>query len=185
MGYRFYLYKIKKAELERVRDISLQELIKNHKKDGYVDFENVAEIEYLHELATCNDIKEQIASTEKEFFTSKEVMDYFWEHDIYIVGKDDLLRIIEFYQDRVIRYLEDCLIDTKHEYTDELITSEVKIKRDVEQELRDWKQKHVLNLYENCSDISFCYTYRYAIFNLVHYLKTIDWEIETLILYGC
>ena len=185
MGYRFYLYKIKKAELERVRDISLKEMIEKYEKDDYVGFESVAEIEYLHELGKRNDIKEQIASPEKEFFTSKEVMDYFWEHDIYIVGKDELLKIIEFYQDIVVRYLEDCLIDTRNEYTDELITSEVKTKRDVEQELRDWKQKHVLNLYESCSDISFCHTYRYAIFNLVHYLKTIDWKTQTLVLYGC
>lgn len=187
MGYRHYFYKVKKEDIQKIRDISLQDLKNKYAdEDDYIDFKNVIPMILVHELGKLywDDTFNQISSLGFELFDNKDVMEYFSDHDIYVVGKEGLLKTIEIYQNKIIRYLGACLVDTKDKITDKLITSDFKLREEIEEELLYWSRKRFLNLDENDLNLSNSRMYKHAIFDLVHFLKTIDWETETLILYG-
>lgn len=188
MGYRHYFFKVDKKDVEMVMNLSYQQLKEKYADDdGYIDFDNVISHEKIYEFGKLyyEDIAEQIYNTGKPLFKDKECMAEFEDYMPYEVGKDGLLKAIEIYKNKIIKYLENLQVDTLNEWTDEVLKPQDKMKKDVEDRLLRWNMKHILDLdEEDTFSITSSWLYEHQIFNLVHLLKTIDWESETLLFYG-
>lgn len=190
MGYRHYFFKAKIEDVDRVKNLTPQEINKIcSENDNYVcfDIEKILYHKKVFEFGKTywDDTSGQIYSTGVPLFNNKKSMEVFEDFVPYVVGKEGLLKSIEIYQNKIIKYLEDCITDTYDEFRDTTLKSEDKIKKDINDRLYDWKNNYVLSQDENDKNrVTISWLYEYSVFNLVHLLKTIDWEKETLLFYG-
>lgn len=189
MGYKYYFYKVKLKDVNKIKNLSLNELeeIFCGDDDEYIDFDKVIDKKEIFELGKLywDNTAEEIYSTGVPLFANSEVMREFEYYYPYVVGKEGLLKAIEIYQDKIIEYLEDCMLDTYDEFGKEPVTSKEKIEEDIVDRWKYWKSKDVLNLNEENKElVTNSWLYEYSIFNLVHLLKTTDWEKETILFCG-
>ena len=189
MGYRYYFYKVKLKDVNRIKDLSLNELeeIFYNKNDEYYDFDKVIDKKEIFEFGKLylDNTAELIYSTSVPLFFNSDVMRVFEYYHPYVAGKKGLLKAIEIYQYKIIEYLEDCMLDTYDEFGRRPETSKEKIEEDIVDRWKYWKSKDVLNLNEENKElVTNSWLYEYSIFNLVHLLKTIDWEKETILFCG-
>lgn len=185
MGYRHYFYKIDKQYAEVIRNLPYKNLLdKFSNEDGCVGIRDIFQekaFEFGKYLAEADDIYK----IGMPFFNDGECMKYFYDEKPYEVGKAGILKAIEIYKNKIIPYYDDLLLDTKDEITDEMITSQEKMKKDVKDKLFWWNTKYMLNVDEKDKySITESWLYEHQIFNLIHLLKTIDWETEAIIFFG-
>lgn len=190
MGYRHYFYKVKIVDVKKIKDISLHDIKRKtyDKECEYYDFDKAIDKQQVFELGKLywDDTSERIYSTGEPLFSNDDVMELFDDYVPYIVGKEGMKKAIEIYQEKIIKYLSFCLVDSYDEFSEEKIKSEDKMKKDIVDRLSYWKSGFVIDTNENIKNIvTRSWLYEYSIFNLVHLLKTIDWETETLLFYGC
>lgn len=181
MGYRYYFYKVKLKDVNKIKYLSLNEIeeVFYNDDDEYYDFDKVINKKEIFEFGKLywDDIAELIYSTGVPLFFNSDVMRVFEYYRPYVVGKEGLLKAIEIYQDKVIKYLEDCMRGS--------YDKKDKIEEDIVDRWKYWKSENVLNLNEENKElITNSWLYEYSIFNLVHLLKTIDWEKETILFCG-
>lgn len=202
MGYRHYFYKADKAEVDKVKDMTYDQLFSYAKEKGceiyeeenYFDFSdkkflNQKEVFEFGKLY-YEDTDEQIYATGTPLFSKKEVFDRFRDYCPYVVGKAGLLKAIEIYQKKILDYYKGLLVDG-----DEAIgpfgivipQPQIKSVDKLIEYVRDkifWNNRGIVDLEETKPCVTSAWLYEYSIFNLVFLLKTIDWEKETLLFYG-
>lgn len=206
MGYRHYFYKVKKSEVEKVKDMTLDEIFEYAKicgvdieeddgekyfyfnDRGFLDKVEVFEFGKLY----WDDTADRIYSKGVPLFNNKDAQEYVSNYEPCVVGKEGLLEAIEIYQEKVLEYYKDLLVDGQdfnlpfgmilHK---EEIKSIDKIVEHIEDKIRSMSYRSIANTNE---DMKWCVTgsweYEHSIFNLVHLLKSIDWEDDTLLFYG-
>ena len=190
MGYRYYFYKVKLNDVNKIKYLSLNELEEvfyNNDDDEYYDFDKVIDKKEVFEFGKLylDNTAELIYSTGVPLFFNSDIIRVFEYYRPYVVGKKGLLKAIEIYQYKIIKYLEDCMLDTYDEFSKKPVSSKNKIEEDIVNRWKYWKGKDVLNLNEENKElITNSWLYEYSIFNLVHLLKTIDWEKETILFCG-
>lgn len=190
MGYRHYFFKAKIEDVDRVKNLTPQEIDKicsENDNDMCFGIEKILYHKGVFEFGKLywDDTSEQIYRTGVPLFNNKKSMEMFEDFVPYVVGKAGLLKSIEIYQNKIIKYFEDCMTDTYDEFRDTTCKSEDKIKNDINDRLYYWKNNYVLSQDENDKNrVTKSWQYEYSVFNLVHLLKTIDWEKETLLFYG-
>lgn len=186
MGYRHYFYLVSKDEVEAVRDLSMEELYERAKAQGAETYEEEEGWFYFNDDKFMNkeeifefgklyfdDTAERIYSKGVPLFSQEDVMENFQDYVPFVVGKEGLLEAISIYQEKVVRYYDS--------FTD-----------DANDALYEMKQKvhrmRILALVNTNEDKKWCMTgsweYEHSIFNLVHILKTVDWDKYTLLFYG-
>lgn len=189
MGYRYYFYKVKLKDVNKIKYLSLNEIEEAfyNDDDECYDFDKVIDKQKIFEFGKLylDNTAELIYSTGTPLFFNSDVMRVFEYYHPYIVGKKGLLKAIEIYQGKIIRHLEDCMLVTYDEFGRRSETSKEKIEKDIVDRWKYWKNIDVLNLDEGNKElVTYPWLYKYSIFNLVHLLKTIDWEKETILFCG-
>ena len=142
--------------------------------------------EELHEFGKLyidGDTYEAITYNGEDLFKKdSELAEVYEDFDAKIVGKEALIAVAKCYRDKVIKIYQDSLLspeELEQKYPDDhfLDKREVvdKLKENVEEKL--FWLKDCLNLDEsNKYNIVNSYLYEYSMFELVHQLKTIDFE---------
>lgn len=180
MRYRHYFYLVKKSDIEKCNNISLSELKRQYgDADGYIDFGEVFPRTEVFEFGKLyyEDTAERIYNTGKPLFGDKECQEYFEDYYPFVVGKEGLLEAIKIYKEKAISAYQSLLWDGQEVQCP-------KMKKFVEGRLY-WLQNQFENIDEsNKYKVSRSYIYEHAIFNLIHLLKVIDWDNETILFCG-
>lgn len=142
--------------------------------------------EQLHgfgELYFDKDTYEAITYNGKDLFKKdSKLAEVYEDFAAKIVGKEALIAVAKCYKDKVIEYYEGLLLspeELKQKYPTDLFLDKRtlldKLKDDAEEKL-SWSE-YWLNLDENQKyNITNDWSYEHTMFELVHQLKTIDFE---------
>lgn len=150
--------------------------------------------EQLHEFGKLyfdSDTYEAIIYNGKDLFKKgSELAEVYEDFDAKIVGKEALIAVAKCYRDKVIKIYEDSLLspeELEKKYPDDPFPDKRtvfnKLKENAEENL--FWLKDCLNLDEsNKYIITNDWLYEHSMFELVHQLKTIDFEKYDIIEYG-
>lgn len=204
MGYRHYFYKVNKADVEKVKDMTWDELLDYAKEDGAKVYEEEGDF-YFNDDKFLNktkvfefgklywdDTAERIYGKGVHLFTKEDVQEMVSDYVPYVVGKDGVLEAIKIYEEKVLKYYKDLLVDGK----DCLLPLGLTLRKEDVKSI-DKLVEHIENKIGNLGFIGLANTneeykwsltrsweYEHSIFNLVHILKSVDWETETILFYG-
>lgn len=188
MGYRIYIAKAPKKEIEEIQRMNYQEALDKFNtlvdpdEDPYLPSPyKVAPIQ-LHELGKGVDFVAELRDFGDDIFTFPEAENYHIDYDLFTINRDGLLYIIEDYRKKVVSYYK-MLVDSYDVVGAEVTTTpEMHIKK----KFQSWNETRYFNydLREDKSSIVSSWEYEYAVFELVHILKTTDFENDTLVIYG-
>ena len=204
MGYRHYFYKVSKKEVEAVKDMSLAEALQYAKAQGadvkeddkyfyfndrkFMDKTKVFEFGKLY----WEDTAGRIYNKGVPLFNQKEMQEAVEDYVPYVVGKEGLLEAITIYREKILNFYKDLLVDgvdllyplgiTIHE---EDVKSVDKVVEHIRDKIVSLSYRDIANTdEENKWAVTCSWEYEHSIFNLVHILKTIDWEQDTILFYG-
>ena len=206
MGYRHYFYKVKKADIETVKDMDYKQLLAYAEDNGveinewdgeksfyFNDDKFLNKIE-VHEFGKLywDDTASRIYSKGVPLFTNLEVQKDLDDYEPYVVGKEGLLEAISIYQEKVLNFYKDLLVDGEERHlplditiTKDDVKSIDKIASHIEGKIRAISHIGLANINEDSKwQVTSSWEYEHSIFNLVHILKSIDWEKDTLLFYG-
>lgn len=206
MGYRHYFYKVKKAEVETVKDMDYKQLLAYAEDNGveidewdgeksfyFNDDKFLNKIE-VHEFGKLywDDTASRIYSKGVPLFTNLEVQKNLDDYEPYVVGKEGLLEAISIYQEKVLNFYKDLLVDNEERQlplgitiTKDDVKSIDKVVSHIEDKIRSISYRGLANINEDSKwQVTSSWEYEHSIFNLVHILKSIDWEKDTLLFYG-
>lgn len=204
MGYRHYFYKVKKSEVEKVKDMTLDEVIE-YAKACEVEVEEGEKYFYFKDRRLLDkvevfefgklywdDTADRIYSKGAPLFNNEDVQEIVSDYVPYVVGKEGLLEAIKIYEEKILNYYKDLLVDGQDfnlpfgmRIRKEEVKSIDKVVEHIEDKIRSMSYRSIANIDE---DEKWCVTgsweYEHSIFNLVHLLKSIDWDTDTLLFYG-
>lgn len=193
MGYRHYFYLVKKSDIEKCNNISFSELKRQYgDADGYMDFDDILPQIEIFEFGKLyyDDTAERIYNTGKPLFGDKDCQEYFEDYYPFVVGKEGLLEAIKTYKEKIISAYKSLLGDGEEVVyplgitMTKDISEHDKMKRFVDDRIL-WIQNYFEDIDETHKyAVSASHIYEHAIFNLIHLLKVIDWDNETILFYG-
>jgi hypothetical protein len=206
MGYRHYFYKVKKSNIDEVKAMTYEQLLEyaerndvemdewNGKKSFYFNDEKFLNKVEVHEFGKLywDDTAERIYSKGKPLFEIKETQDAFGDYVPYVVGKEGLLEAISIYQEKVVKYYKDFLVDGQDRQITFGFTLRKEDVKSIDELVEHIKDKIIHLTYRSFANIDVedkwqvtsSWEYEHSIFNLVHILKTIDWTEDTILFYG-
>ena len=202
MGYRHYFYKVKKADVETIKDMDYEQLKKYVADRGgdvvddenYVNFDDVISQTEVHEFGKLywDNTAKRIYDKGTPLFSKKETQDAFDDYSPYIVGKEGLLEAISIYQEKVLNYYKGLLVDGEERQLPLGITLTVEDVKSMDKVLEHLSDKisrisycGIANIDEDRKwQVTLSWEYEHSIFNLVHILKSIDWQEDTILFYG-
>lgn len=194
MGYSHYFYLVKKSDIEKCNNISFSELKRQYgdADSSFIDFDEIFPRIEIFEFGKLyyEDTAIRIYKTGKPLFEDKECQEYFEDYCPFVVGKEGLLEAIKIYKENVINAYKSLLGDGQEvQYPlgitmTENISEHEKMKNSVNNRI-----SRIQNSFEDIDEtnkyaVSASYMYEHAIFNLIHLLKVIDWNNETILFYG-
>lgn len=194
MGYSHYFYLVKKSDIEKCNNISFSELKRQYgdADSGFIDFDEIFPRIEIFEFGKLyyEDTAIRIYKTGKPLFEDKECQEYFEDYCPFVVGKEGLLEAIKIYKENVINAYKSLLGDGQEVQCPlgitmtEDISEYDKMKNSVNNRI-----SRIQNSFEDIDEtnkytVSASYMYEHAIFNLIHLLKVIDWNNETILFYG-
>lgn len=181
MGFRLYLGKISKKIYENVQGMTYEEVVKKYipKNSGFHNFKGLTEVYCLG----------------KNLDTYPEDCKKFFPFDVddtdfLIVSKDYLKALIEDYRKSVHENYKTLWQTSKNVYDGYEVSKEdlAQLCMELRQKIGEWEGVYVKPywLEEEHTDgfVVRSWKYEYAIFNLVHILRSFNWERDQLILYG-
>lgn len=192
MGYRHYFYKVDKTEVDTVKNMSISELFEYAKNSGAeISEEDGEKWFYFNDKKFLNktelfefgklyfdDTAERIYSKGIPLFAKDEVQSDFEDYAPYIVGKDGLLEAIKIYEEKVKNYYNGLISNNAEEQKNKMLEHvNDKINTFSFLSFVDTDEKQKFSLTSS-------WEYEHSIFNLVHILKILDWEKETILFYG-
>lgn len=193
MGYRHCFYLVKKSDVEKCNNISFGELKRQYgDADGYMDFDEILPQTEIFEFGKLyyDDTAERIYKNGKPLFGDKDCQEYFEDYCPFVVGKEGLLEAIKIYKEKVINAYKSLLGNGQEvQYPlgitmTEDIPEYEKMKSFVNDRIF-WIQSYFEDINEtNKYAVTTSYMYEHSIFNLIHLLKVIDWDNETILFYG-
>ncbi len=212
MGYRNYLGSLPKREYNKIKKFTLKELYEYkgeewsddpYNRDGHVGVYDIASTTH-YELGKYVD--SFYTKFFKDVFLNKETQKHFTEEsDFYIVEKEFLLVVIEYYKGKVKDYYRDLLepffegTESKAPFmkskdapiTEGELTGIYNMITHVRDMGMEWgvagwfEDSTPYNLKDSeSSKIVTSWKYEYAIFQLVHLYHTFDWKRNVMIYYG-
>ena len=204
MGYRHYFYKVSKKEVETVKDMTLAEVMQYAKTQGAEvweednsfyfndrEFMNKTEVFEFGKLY-WDDTADRIYDKGVPLFNQKEMQEAVNDYAPYVVGKEGVLEAIAIYREKILNYYKDLLVDGVDLQYPLGITLRKEDVKSVDKVIKHIEDKIISLSYRDVADINESnkwavtgsWEYEHSIFNLVHILKTIDWEQDTILFYG-
>lgn len=188
MGYRNYLYKVKKKDIEKIRNMSLKELEEKYgdkNEENYVSMHDLLDSSHSKRIFEFgklywDDTIVRIHETGEELFTDKEAQERFEDYDPYLVGKEALEVAIEIYTNKIKEMYKNLNDEVDNAETDKEKISFYK--KHIQEYMIWWKQNMVIDLEKE--PITQSWLYEHLIFELVHLYKTIDFKKYDLIFLG-
>lgn len=198
MGYRQYLALLDNEAAETLSKMSETEFLSKHAEvdsEGYVkrlspyEFPTHEKVFELGKYVSQEFIRGLTGSNPVPFFQDEALNQSYEEYGIFTVGKAGLLALIENYRETVAKSYEDMLTFSEEDSFQYFTGADLafKQKRFFESRRDDWQGKFVdyLNTDESQPHtLSRFWDYEYLVFDLIHILKTVDWDNKQLILYG-
>lgn len=187
MGYRHYFYLVEKSEVENVKNMDMNSLTEYAKRQGvelydesdgmgfYFDSDAFMKKILVFEFGKLywDDTAERIYKTGFPLFAKPEVQSEFDDYVPFVVGKAGLLEAIKIYNEKALSYykkLESCEAG--------------EIKKHIGDRIEDLTSGITNTDESKVWSVSRSGEYEHDVFNLVHLLKTIDWERNTLLFFG-
>lgn len=185
MGYRNYLYKVKKKDINSFRNMSLDKLKNKYgdkEDDNWVHLPELLGRDCIFEFGKLywDDTIARIEATGEELFFNEEVQEYFCDYVPYLVGKDALKVAIDIYENKIKEMYKEL-----NKEVEEAETFEDKYelyKRHIESYECWWQRLKVIDLEKDA--ICHSWLYEHLIFELVHLYKTIDFDEYNLVFLG-
>ena len=183
MGWRYYVYKMKKEDTNKFRKANIRRLKKNgFAEDGdeygngiYIKWRKFP-MEALYEFGKYVDFVEDIDKMGKPLFKNKKIQNELIEYGFTITGREGLKLCIDFYTKQVVKYFRKLLTgDTKE------------IVKDISDKLNRWDNKYgclPYDMYLENEQVTSSWLYEYSIFELVRLYKSIDFKTYDLIFFG-
>jgi hypothetical protein len=196
MGYRYYFYKVKKTDVEKVKYLSLEQLKEQFvEDDDCMWIRNIIDHTQIFEFGKLywDDTVEQINATGERLFNDRNVVEYFADNDFHIVGKNGVLKAIEIYANKVKEYYKSMVNENKRivpRFGYDIAPDDIKVNKVrgwLEQKIQEWEhhEYYITNLNEKDKyTVANSREYELKVFNLIHILKVMDWETETILFYG-
>lgn len=189
MGYRNYLTIIKKEDFKKITS----EYIENKKdEDEHIIIsellESVGAID-IYELGKYSD--EGAVLEKNNIEIPEDIKDAFnivkkhcdnYEYGFNLVTKDDYINLINSYKNRAIKNWQDLLKEKDYENEYDERTREQRLVCYVQGKLT-W-QKYYIDASEDKTKVQGTWFYEFGVFDLVHNLKTIDWDNYLMFVYG-
>ena len=198
MGYRHYFYKVDIADVNGVKDMTMPELLDYTEAVGakiwdeedtpiisFNDpkFLNKEEVFGFGKLS-YEDTAQRIYDTGVPLFSREEVQEQFSDYVPYVVGKEAVLLAIKIYEEKIKNYYNS-LLEHKDGLTKDGITPSQAAIMHVREKVDRLSWSSYIDTREDKKySLTTSWEYEYSIFNLVHILKTINWDKETLLFYG-
>lgn len=207
MGYELRLKLIHKRILRELRPMTVEQVFSFLKEKGVVDNEDglipiYALDRYFREIYNLGKF---IDSADEELFLKDsyplfgraETQDNVSEYICKVCGKAGLIEVIKYYQRKVVAYYQNVHREGflpfvewyrsgVNEVSQEQREAIHRAMMDVKDDIADWlRADHMLNI--NSCDISLptnSWQFKYAVFNLISLLKTIDWDEHELVYMG-
>lgn len=181
MSYNFYLATMSKDDYYEFQKCSsmkeFMDYCDNRKIPYDVDSVYISPMEFTKELynfGTSLDVDELYKNPTP--FYPKAIADFYTDFDAIIITEEDLLKIINQYQQKVLDFCNRRLKEIKANDCRSTISFLESWKREI-------KYKVYINADKNNHLLTNSWAYEYAIFNLLHIYKTLNKE-AVLVLYG-
>ena len=205
MGYRNYIGSLPKREYNKIKNYTLEEVYKhkgiewNEDNEKRVDYVGVYDIAYNMHYELGKYVDEFDKKLFKPVFKNKETQKEFeCDSDFYIVQKEFVLKLIEYYTGIIKNYYTEMLkdfFDGRKVKSDFLKNKDSKITEIEEESIfkiiehvrsmsYEWIDFVPYNLNLDTPNIVSSWKYEYVIFELVRLYKTFDWKRNIMIYYG-
>lgn len=187
MSFRHSLYIMNNDEIDTIRPLTKEELyeLKDSKveKDGgdnYLPFDDIYDrMEKVFEFGT---IQDDMSSTLEDFsqhpFSHESMKDKHVDYDLQVFGKEGLIHIIRCYEKKIQAWYKTLLKDDGIDGFDAR-----SVKLEIEGKIRQFDNCVDTDL-DNKYTLSKSYYFEHSIFTLVHILKTVNWEKESILIFG-
>lgn len=181
MGYRHYLYKVKKEELNKIRNMRNSDLYiytKSDEEDNYWYPLDLFRDKCIYALGEIDNVLYKVLENNRidEIFKQEEVKERMEEYDNGILNADGFLKIMETYKEKVVSYLSNLLVDGYKESWRENKSSNEKMKEHLEEKIRFIKNSNEYDFNLKNEQITGSWTFEYSLFELIRLYKTIDWD---------
>ena len=204
MGYRHYLYVVPKKQVAEIQACKtnedwcnfaeryVYEVSRNYCGDGSGWVSPYKIGKKLYELGKYSEIAFKLESERPSLFTSEELKERYSDYGFALLTRDDFKAVIEFYRQKIIKWLQSLLnVDERICFSDELTKEQYQfetLKQEVQDKIDSWSGKYFgispIDLDESRERITGDWSYEYTIFELVRVYKTFDWENDDLVLVG-
>lgn len=205
MGYRHYMYLIEKETVNKIKNMSEEELFNRfasaedkafyelNKEDKYFNIHDIPQKEIIEfGKLYWDDTSSRIYSKGKPLFENKETQERYEDYKPYLVGKDGLIEAINIYKDKIISYYESLFKENEKlcdpffhipfaEIEKPIAEKCVEHCRDI---LGEWKRNFAIETNLEEESISKSWKYEYHIFEMVRLLKSIDFNKYEILFYG-
>jgi hypothetical protein len=202
MGYRHYMYIVPNTLVNDIKGLTYDELVQyTRKREAVEDWEDepwVSLQELLgrnefHEFGKYYENAENIYNLGKPLFENKDTQGHFEDYDPYVVGVDAVLCAIEDYRKKIVKWYSELLL-TQEEYdavnpyfSKHGQTQDERIRTHLKSQMEEWENRFgycAINTDMDSTKIVRSWLYEYAIFELVHQMKMMDWDNNTIVFYG-
>lgn len=188
MGYRHHMYAIDKSVVEEIKDLSIKELIERFMPEDEQDYFYHGNLptEEIHDLGKYIEFAEDIKATGHPLFSNEETREETEEYDIYVIGKEGFIKLIDIYKNYIIKHYTSMLTDDdEDDYSIfEPKTAKEKQENHIKSMIREWQTGTSINISDKREAITHSWKYEYIIFELVRKLKIFDFENKAILFYG-
>lgn len=202
MGYRHYMYIVPCELVNDIKNMTYEELVEYGKTKGaveewddemWVDIHEILGRREFHEFGKYYENAENIEALGTPLFANADTQEHFADYNPYVVGRDAVLCAIEDYRNKIIK-VYDKLLMSQEEFDESSdpwergkLTQEERIRHHLQCQKEEWENRWGYTAIDTDADnsrIVRSWLYEYAIFELVHQMKMMDWEKDTLVFYG-
>lgn len=202
MGYRHYMYIVPRKQIDDVKNLTYEELTEYARTHNALEEDEDGAWVMIHDLFGRNEFHEfgkyyenadNVYKLGVPLFTNPDTQEAFSDYEPYVVGREAVLCAIEDYRKKIVEWYSGLLMSQEEaDASDKLwalrkVKQEDRIKQHLESQKEEWENRWgytAVDTSETSTRIVRSWLYEYAIFELVHQLKMMDWENNTLLFYG-
>lgn len=201
MGYRYYIASMTNQQADILSTIDEDSFIRKYaeKDDDYIMIPGPYKwksltIQYELGKSVSTEMLEALNNNKEgtPFFLDEELQKRYIESEytLSVIDKEGFIRLIQYFKQLVTDSYKD-LLEVKpfdeFKYHQDNVTPELKMEKFIKSRIQKWDDTSLnyLDLNDkNTNVLSHFWDYEYEIFNLIHLLKTLDWDNNTFILYA-